>query len=220
MNFEVTDKAISISAKRNSGKSELVKYIIHQYHQEFMNIFVISGTEKVNHFYSKIQYVNPKYIYHKFDTSFIESLIKKMEKLNEGKTKKDKDFKRILLIMDDVFSSFNAHSEKAFEQIFTLGRHLGITIITITQYIYMLPPRCRSNCDWILVSQMNQQGLEILTNEYRYGNIDSKEFKQMYLKNTSDYGFLLINATCSESNDNLEGIYGCIRVPNEFIKNN
>ena len=169
MQFDIVDKAISVSAKRNSGKSELVKYIIHQYHQEFSNIFVISGTEKVNKFYSKIPFINPKYIYHTFDSSFIENLLKNMEKINEGKTKKDKDFKRILLIMDDVFSSFNAHSEKAFEQIFTLGRHLGVTIITITQYIYMLPPRCRSNCDWVLVSQMNNQSLDILTTEYRYG---------------------------------------------------
>lgn len=220
MDFDIVDKAICISAKRASGKSELVKYIITQHSTDFSKIIVISGTEKVNQFYSKIHCINPKFIYDKYDSSFIEALIKNMEKVNQGKTKKDKEFKRVLLVMDDVFSSFNAHTENSFEKIFTIGRHLGITIIALTQYLMMIPPRCRVNCDWILVSQMNQQSLDILASEFRYGDIDVNEFKKMFLKNTSNYGFLLINANSAKDNSDLNGIYGCIRTPKEFVNNN
>lgn len=220
MDFDIVDKAVNISGKRHSGKSEITNYIIHQYHNEFSKIIVISGTEKVNKFYQKNPYINPKFIYDKFDSSFIDALLKSMEKANEGKTKKDKDFKRVLLIMDDVFSSFNAHTEHSFEKIFTIGRHLGITILALTQYLMMLPPRCRVNCDWLLVGQMNQASLDILASEFRYGDIGINDFKKMFLRNTSDYGFLLISANSAKNNSDLNSIYGCIRTPSEYVNKN
>ena len=220
MNFDIQDKLVGICAKRQSGKSELTKYIISQYGQDFSKIIVISGTEHINGFYKKVKGVDPKFIYEKYDESFINNLMKKMGVLNKDKTKKDNDFKHILLILDDVCSSFNTHASESLKKLATTGRHFGIAMIIIQQYLYQIPPIVRSNCDWVLVSQMNTQSLDILASEYRYGNIETKEFKQMYLKNTSNYGFLLINANCSESNDDLEGIYGNIKVPAEFIASN
>ena len=40
----------------------------------------------------------------------------------------------------------------------------------------------------------------------------------MYNNSTGNYGFLLINNVSSEGNDDLDSIYGIIRVPKQYIK--
>ena len=65
---------------------------------------------------------------------------------------------------------------------------------------------------------MNTQGLDLLTSEFLMGNISKKEFIQLYYKNTADFGFLIINNNCASSNDNLDEIYGNLKVPEKFIK--
>ena len=217
MNLDILDSSIGIVAKRKAGKSELVKYILHHYNKMFSKILIISGTEHINGFYRKLNFVDPKYIYNSYDEALVNGILTKMANINRNKTKKDSEFKHILLLLDDVCSSFNTHSSKSFEKLFTTGRHYGITTIVVQQYVNHIPPVARSNCDYILASQTNTQGLEILSTEYLFGNIDKKQFKQMFMKNTSDYGFLLISANCASDNNNLNEIYGQIKVPTEFI---
>lgn len=218
MELDILDTAIGICAKRKSGKSELVRYIIHNYSNLFKRILVISPSEGVNNYYKNIPEIDQRFIYPAYDESLIEKLFKSMEFTNASKKKEEKE--HILLILDDCCSDFNTHSSSSFKKLFTRGRHLGITVIVVQQYIYHVPPICRTNCDYVLVSQMNNQGLDILTNEYRMGSIEVDEFKKMYLRSTSNYGFLLINNNCASDNDNLNEIYGCIRVPKEFVDAN
>ena len=54
--FELKNKAIVLIAKRNSGKSYLLKHLL-EYSikiKEFDKIYCISPTEKINKFYSDI----------------------------------------------------------------------------------------------------------------------------------------------------------------------
>ena len=76
----------------------------------------------------------------------------------------------------------------------------------------------RNNSDFILCSQMNTQGLDLLTSEFLMGNITKKDFIQMYYRNTADFGFLIINNNCTSSNENLDEIYGNLKVPPNYIK--
>ena len=50
------------------------------------------------------------------------------------------------------------------------------------------------------------------------GNISKKIYINMYYRNTADFGFLIINNNCASSNDNLNEIYGNLKVPENFIK--
>ena len=65
---------------------------------------------------------------------------------------------------------------------------------------------------------MNTQGLDLLTSEFLMGNITKKDFIQMYYRNTADFGFLIINNNCTSSNENLDEIYGNLKVPPNYIK--
>ena len=212
------DSTIGICAKRGSGKSELVKYLLQSYYKEFDKIVIISATENINKFYQQMPFIDPKFIYDKYDESFVNGLMKAMARKNEGLKKGNKNMKHVLLILDDICSSFNTHSSQSLEKLFTTGRHYGISVVIVQQYICSIPPIVRNNCDYICVSQMNKQGLDLLSTQYLFGNIEAKEFKQLYLKSTSNYGFMIICSKCAKSNNDLNEIYGVIRVPAEFIK--
>ena len=139
-----------------------------------------------------------------------------MTEINSNKS--DEQASHVLLILDDCCSDTNFHQSKSFKKLCTQGRHIKISVIITCQYIYQVPPVARNNSDFILCSQMNTQGLDLLTSEFLMGNISKKDFIQMYYKNTADFGFLIINNNCASSNDNLDEIYGNLKVPENFIK--
>ena len=214
MNFELKDKAMLLAAKRGSGKSELLKYIVNMFRSDFKKIFVICPSEAVNKFFST--FIAKEDIFHKYEESWCLKLMDKMEKLNKDKPKDQ--LHRLLLILDDCSSDVKFSQSDSIKRIFTRGRHCGLALIVTAQYLYQLPPVCRGNCDFVAVSQMNRQGLEILTSEYLMGNISKVDFMKMYYRNTSDYGFLLISNNSANDNDNLDEIYGKIKVPANLIK--
>ena len=139
-----------------------------------------------------------------------------MTEANTNKT--EETASHILLILDDCCSDPNFHQSKSFKKLCTRGRHIKISVIITCQYIYQIGPVARNNSDFILCSQMNTQGLDLLTSEFLMGNIKKADFIQMYYRNTADFGFLVINNNCASSNDKLEEIYGNLRVPSNFIK--
>ena len=209
MNFELLNKTVCLCAKRHSGKSQLIKYIIKLYGHQFKKIFVVCPSEAVNKFYSDI--IPPENIFDEYKEEWMDTLMKRLTKINAGK--KDNESAHVLLILDDCVSDINFHASNSFEKIFTRGRHLKISIILTTQYCYLIPPVCRVNCDYILVGQMNKQGLKVMTDEFLMGDISPKEFMDMYYRLTNDYGFLIINNNSTKSNNDLNSIYGSVRVP-------
>ena len=180
MNFELLNKTVCLCGKRHSGKSELIKYIISLYGHQFNKIFVICPSEAVNKFYSKV--LPPENIFTEYSEEWIEKLMKRLIQINVGKT--DDNSAHILLIMDDCVSDVNMHSAKNFEKIFTRGRHLKISLMITTQYPYLIPPVARINCDYILVGQLNKQGLKVMSDEFLMGDVSPKEFIKMFYEST------------------------------------
>jgi len=212
--FEIVNKTICLCARRNSGKSQLLRYIILKNKKKFSAMFLICPTEKITKFYGDV--FKKENVFETYSDNWVEQLMNKMAKANEGKL--DKEAKHILLVLDDVCSDSDFHHSKTFKQIFTKGRHYKITLIITAQYPYHIPPIARVNCDWFLCGQINTQGLDILCAEFIAGDISKQEFIKLYYNATSNYGFLLINNNSTKSNDDLTSIYGIIRTPEEFIK--
>ena len=213
MDFQLMNKTVCLCGKRHSGKSELIKYIVSLYGHQFNKIFVVCPSEAVNMFYS--QFLPSENIFNDYSESWIEKLMERLVKINVGK--KDDEAAHILLILDDCVSDVNFHSDKAFQKLFTRGRHLKISLLITTQYPYLIPPTARINCDYILVGQMNKQGLKIMVDEFLMGDISPKEFLKMYYNSTNEYGFLIINNNSTSNNNNINSLYGSVRVPKEEI---
>jgi hypothetical protein len=214
MEIQLQNKVICWIGKRHSGKSQLLRYLLMKSKRLFQKIFVICPTEPVNRFYSDI--IPKENIYDQYSEEWVESLIKKMTQINANKS--DKEKKQILLILDDCCSDNNFHQSKSLKKLFTRGRHLGIGLMITAQYPYHLPPIARNNCDYILVGQLNKQGVDLLMTEFMMGDIDRKDFLDLYHSNTSDYGFLVINNNSSSDNSNIDNLYGSIKTPEKYIK--
>jgi hypothetical protein len=212
--FDIVNKTTCLCARRASGKSQLLRYIILKNKHLFDAKFLICPTEKINKFYDGV--FKKENVFETYSDNWISNLMDKLAKENEGKS--DKDSKHVLLVLDDVCSDTDFHHSKTFKQIFTKGRHYKISLIITSQYPYHIPPIARVNCDWFLCGQINTQGLEILCNEFIAGDITKQDFIKLYYKCTSDYGFLLINNNSTKSNNDLSSIYGILKTPKEYIK--
>jgi hypothetical protein len=119
-----------------------------------------------------------------------------------------------LLILDDCIADLNFHQSPSVKKIFSMGRHINITIILTTQYLYSVSPLMRNNADYVMCGAMNRASVSLLADEF--SNIDRKEFIDLYNQATKDYSFMVIN--CNNTKDNtVDSLYGCLKVPIEFI---
>jgi hypothetical protein len=213
LEIDIINRTTSLVAKRNSGKSVLLKYLVESQRQDFSKIFVICPTETINSFYKSL--VDPSCIFDEWNEAWAEELIKKMTKINADTAVKDR--KNILLILDDVMADTNFANSPALKKIYLRGRHCGIGVIATCQYLYNLPPVCRNNCDWCIVGQMNRQSVHLLSDEYLSGDLDKPGFLKLYNSSTKDYNFLVINNNSIKDSDDLNQIYGIVKTPPDFL---
>ena len=199
---------IQITAKTNSGKTFLTRYLLDQYKHDFDKIILVCPTEKINGFYKGL--VNDKDVYETIDENWIKQLMNKIANLPKEK------HKPILLIFDDVGNEPFVGTT-AFKNLFSRGRHYKISIIFISQYLYMLPAQARSNIGYLIVGQTNVASREILEKEFNFSNLAPREFIALYNKSTKDYNFLIINCNSVKDIDNLNDLYGKIKTPQEYL---
>lgn len=212
-NIDTLNKLILICGKRNSGKSQLLRYIVSEEKDKYHQIYLFCPTEKINSFYEGI--IKPENIFNEYDENWTNTLMDKLSKIN-GNVKQE-DAKHVLLILDDCCSDTNFRQSPSFKILCTRGRHFKLSLIITSQYLRQLAPVSRSNADWILVSQMNSQSNKILADEFLHGTLTKKEFISMYYKATSNYGFLVINNNCAKKNDDVNEIYGIVRTPDNYL---
>ena len=210
--ISILNSTISVVAKRNSGKSCLIRYLVNSQKHLFQKIFVICPTEKINPFYNTI--TKDDCIFDQWNEAWIEELIESMTKINANKSTTER--KHVLLILDDCMSDIDFNQSKNIKKIYTRGRHFNLSIITTCQYMNSLPKICRSNCDIMITGQMNLSSIEMMASEYSC-NLEKKDFISLYNRCTKDYNFLVINNNSVKENDDLNSIYGQIKTPEHCL---
>jgi hypothetical protein len=209
--LDIVGKKILFSGKSGSGKSQLMRYILKENINEFAKIYCICPTERVNNFYSKL--IPKNQIFDELNESWLERLLSHLSDLAEsGKT-----LEPILLILDDVGSENDFKKSKILQRIATRGRHLFISLWLSVQYVYQCPPVIRNQFDYIMVGQSNRQSLEILSDEYMFGDISRKQFQTLYHQSTRDFNFFVINCSSVKDSDDLNEIYASIKTPPEYL---
>ena len=209
MKVDTVNKINIFVGKRNSGKSILMKYMIKRNMTSFRKIYLVSPSKKINCFYRDI--VKKECIYDEYNEKWMELLISSMTKKNEGLTQKDKKFSNILLVLDDLASDANFHNSKSLQILCARGRHLGITLYISLQHLNSCPPLVRSNTDYVFCGKLSRTSLELLIENYMSGEVDRKEFINIYNKSTVNYNFLIIYNNATINND-LNLIYSSIKV--------
>ena len=104
------------SAKRNSGKSHAITWLIYRLCRRFQHIIVMTGTAFNGH-YEK--YLPKESIIPTFDENKINQIFERQKKILSEKKKKPEN---ILLILDDIVSNTTFKSA-VFQRIACEGRH-------------------------------------------------------------------------------------------------
>jgi hypothetical protein len=164
------DKILLFIAKRNSGKSVLIKEIMY-YHRDIPIGAVISPTEKKNKFYS--HFIPSLFIHNEFSTELIQKLLKRQTIVMNKKNKEEANYgkssidPRAFLIMDDCMHDDSWKKDKNMHYIFNNGRHDKILLMLSLQYVIGIGPSMRGNVDYIFIfRENNYQNRKKLYDQY------------------------------------------------------
>ena len=208
--FNIVNKKVAILGKTCSGKSQLCRYLLHQFKDSFKKIYLFSPTEGITSFYKDI--IEPKNIFEKYNDAFIGSLLNKITNL----VKEGKDIYDICLVFDDSGEE-ELNKSKNFLRLYTIGRHMKITTIFCSQYLTQIPKRCRAQITYLIVGQQNPMSKIILQDEFNFTDLNPKEFLSLYNKSITDYNFLLINCNSVKNTGEINEILGVIKTPPEYL---
>ena len=147
IDFDILNTIVCLVAKRKSGKSQLLRYIITKNKHRFDKMFLICPTQAINDFYEEDLFKKED-IFDEYSDNWVTTLMNKMAKMN-AKITNDKECKHVLLVFDDVCSDTDFHHSKTLKQLATKGRHYKITLFITCQYLYHVPPIFRSNVDYM-----------------------------------------------------------------------
>ena len=211
MDLDPQNRTISIIAKRGSGKSVLCKHIVETNRHKFAKIFVVCPTENINHHYQKDGLIPKNCIFDQWNEEWALNLTKSLEKLNSNKSKKE--MRMVLIILDDIFADVDFHHSPVLKSIFMRSRHYGLAVISLTQTLYSLPPFARVNSDYVILGQVNRASMILAADEYLSGSLEKKDFISLFNKSTTDHQFLIINNNSISKSDDLNQIYGIVKVP-------
>ena len=208
--IDLKNKLINLIAKRNGGKSYLLRYLVKIQKNEFERIFIICPTDVINNFYKDI--TQDECIFSEYDEKWMQTLINRMTGIN-SKLDKNK-IKNVLLILDDLVADVNFAACKSLRILAIRGRHLGISIIMTCQYMNTITPVLRNNCDLTIVGNLNRRSLDLLEQEYNT-TLEKKRFHELYVNSTKNYNFLCINNNSVKNNTKINTIYGILKTPEE-----
>lgn len=190
---KLKDNAVIVMvAKRNSGKSVLVRDIL--YHKNNMCGVVISPTERLNKTYGDI--IPDSFIYYKYDPNVVNRIMtrqeKVLEKIESGKNIDAETF----LIFDDCLADKKWVKDEVIRSLFMNGRHYKMTFILTMQYSLGIPPELRSNIDYIFILRENFVSNRKRLHEHYAGMFPTFDlFEKAMRKCTADYGCLVIDNT-------------------------
>lgn len=148
---ELSDKknfSMTITSKRRTGKSVLLKDLCHKMKNWYSQVFLFSMTSDLQP--ELYDFIPNKNIFNSFNEAKIEEIWNRQEKLiTSMKTLEvsDAEMPHILLIFDDVISDPRVKKSEIFNRIAVAGRHIKLACITLSQTFTGLPPVVRVNVD-------------------------------------------------------------------------
>jgi len=188
--------AIVMIAKRGSGKSWVVRAILHHFKQVPCGI-VIAPTDRMNSFYN--DFFPDSYIHYEYKSEIMTKLLQRqifmIEKKKQKKASGKKIDARAYCIMDDCLSSKGSWMrDQPIQELLYNGRHYEIMYILTMQYPLGITPELRSNFDYIfLLKEEYISNQKKLFDHYAgmFPNFDS--FRQVFAGLVADYGCMVID---------------------------
>jgi len=195
---EIKNDSIVILGRKKSGKSFLCQDILFHRKNDLPVGTVISYTDGITPFYSKI--LPSLFIYEEYSAPLMDRVLKRQEmtikQINKdidtrGKTSIDP---RAFLILDDCLYNESWQELTDMSSAIVSSHHLRLLTILIMSYIMDIPPKLRTNIDYVFILKENNVNnrRKIYDN---YANIFATfdEFCQVMDACTDDYECIVIN---------------------------
>lgn len=191
---------IVMIGKRHSGKSVLIKALLHAKRKLIPIGLVVSGTEDMNHFYEKTfprLFVNEKY-----RPSIIEAVQKRQKFAKEHLPNS-----WAVLVLDDCMDDVKQFNEPTMLGLIKNSRHWNLLSIFANQYVFDFKPVIRTNIDGVFIFRdPNIENREKLYRNFASIVPSFKLFCQLMDELTSDHACVYIDNRTS-SNDWQDCVY-------------
>lgn len=198
--------AMLIFASRNSGKSYLIRHLIRSYLRRKYDLFIVVSDSPDTE--SDLSPVCPEGTI--FLTEMDYASIDKMQEANAERLRQNKEPLSMLIIFDDKIGR-EVKNDDQLLQLFTRGRHLGISLIFSSQSKKFAETTWLNNADYVILLKANsqQQRKTILDNvikgtvEVPDGVHEEKYLRAIMGKYMSNTGDALVIDSKAQSNNNL-----------------
>jgi hypothetical protein len=186
------DATLLIIGARRSGKSVLLRDIFY-HHQEIPQVIVFSATETASPFFSR--FIPDSFIYNKYMPSKINKCINRQKILigKNGKTEQN----NIAIVLDDMMHDVGAwNKDEGMMEMFFNGRHYNMFLMLSLQYSMALPPKLKSNLDYVFVfKETSFKNKKKLHDDYGGMIRDFSVWCNLLDQITDDFGCLVIKTT-------------------------
>ena len=208
INFETGAPLIFIIGRRSTGKSVLVRDLLH-HHKDVSMSTIVSETESVTSpFYVDI--VPKSWIHDVYKPKIIENVLRRQKvvlKQIKAETKNGKSSSidpRHIVVLDDCFYDHLWYKNKMMKLIFMQGIHWKTMLIITMQYPLGIPPDLRINVDYIFILKETSYSIRRRLYNYYASAIPSFEIFNDIMDNTTEnFECLVINNRIRSTN--LEG---------------
>lgn len=158
---------MSVIAMTGAGKSVFIIDCLSQIYKEYDHIFMVSKTARLQKCYS---FFDPRSIIDNFD----EKLLKEIWQTNSQKVLYGQKADRILIIFDDVLNDHKVRNSTILDDLYSGGRHVGISLWCLSHNFTTLKPFQRNNTSWFVSFDIDSfKERENLTSQYL--NVDNKQ---------------------------------------------
>lgn len=152
---QIKDNSVIVMiAKRNSGKSWVVRALLHHFRKIPVGV-VISPTDEMTSFYGK--FLPDTFVYYKYESDILDSLVTRQSKIIKNNKKridegKDPVDPRAFLVMDDCMADDREwKKDPRIMDILANGRHRQLMFVLTMQYALGLTPKQRTNVDYVFL---------------------------------------------------------------------
>ena len=201
----VPNPSILIIAKRGSGKSFIIRELMHHY-RNIPGGMVVAPTDRLNEFYR--HFFPDLYIHYNLNDTVLKKLLARQTMMIEkAKKSSDKINPSAVLIMDDCLSSKKAWDKNEhIQEVLMNGRHYGLTYVVTMQTPLGITPDLRLNFDYIFLLKENSTvNKKKLWRNYAsiFPTFDS--FEKTFDKCTENYCAMVIDnrKQCNNFTDNV-----------------
>ena len=176
-----------VVGRRGSGKSSMIKDFLYHHRRSNPYGVVFSATEEANEAYGSI-FPN-LYIHNEYNEDVLQKVI-----LNQKKLRRQGSKDGCYVVLDDVLFDKKVMNSKTIRQALYNGRHWGLQLFVVAQYVVDVPSALRSQFDVVVVMMEPSANTRKRINDYWLSALTYKQTNQLLDATTQNYeGLVIVN---------------------------